>query len=828
MTAGRWSEVKTVLSGVLDAPPPERPAILDRLCGADTELRTTVESLLAMEEKAEWFDTAAMPGANFRSSALRADASEKPPAQIGPYTILNEIGRGGMGVVYLGDRADGEYRKRVAIKLITGARREAGPSKEMETRFRRERQILAQLEHPGIARLLDGGATESGQPYFVMEHVDGPPLLAWCDEHHLSVPARLKLFLSICDAVAHAHQKLIVHRDLKPGNILVTPEGDPKLLDFGLARVLANEHDDSIEITQAGPALMTVAYASPEQIRGERQTVASDVYSLGVILYELLTAHRPYQPANTSFAEIVRVTCEQEPVPPSQWRRQLAGDLEIILHKALSKDPRLRYPTVDEFAADLRRHLAGQPIHARPATFSYRAGKFLRRHQIAVPAGALAVVMILSFAGLSWWEARRAQRRFNDVQNLAHSVLFEFHDAIEKLPGATAARELLVRRALEYLENLSREAGNDPGLAREIALGYSRIGDVQGAMGASNLGKVSAGLESYRKSEEILAGLVRRAPSDDSLRRDYLRVSDGLARMYGASGDGVHASLVSDKNLALATAAANQHPNDPGVLTSLMMTESTAADQLTEEKKYEEAIPLRRSILDLERRIVDLKPDDPAVRPNIALAHKKLGAIYGILTRYQEASREYEEARLIDEQVLLAANTPRAQLDLSYDYGDLGWVTIRLGNLPGALAFYQKALALRKSVASADPNDNRAAVSVASMTERIGSLRRRMGDLPAAVQETQLAVALWKALADRPDAPWNSTYELADTHAEFGDVYIAMKNFHRAATEYDQATKLYVGLRDRGVLPKSLYSHIDELKAQAEKCRASACVGLLP
>jgi serine/threonine protein kinase len=353
MTPGRWSEVKSVLSGVLDADPTERPEILDRLCGADTELRTTVESLLAMESKAELLHTAALPGA-----ALWADRPEQMPEQIGPYTILKEIGRGGMGVVYLADRADGEYDKRVAIKLITSARRDPN----LNQRFRRERQILAQLEHPGIARLLDGGATSFGQPYLVMEYVEGPPLLAWCEEHQLPIAARLSLFLSVCDAVAYAHRKLIVHRDLKPGNILVTTTGDPKLLDFGLARVL--DSDTDTEITQAGPAPMTVAYASPEQIRGERQTVASDVYSLGAILYELLTAHRPYQLANRSFAEAIRVTCEQEPTRPSQFNRWLSGDLETILLKSLAKDPRLRYPTVDEFSADLRRYLDGQPIHA--------------------------------------------------------------------------------------------------------------------------------------------------------------------------------------------------------------------------------------------------------------------------------------------------------------------------------------------------------------------------------------------------------------------------------------------------------------------------------
>jgi serine/threonine protein kinase len=807
MTPTRWSEVKNVLSGVLEADPTERPELLDRLCGADTELRTTVESLLAMESKADQFDTAVLPG-----SVLWSNPPEKAPAQIGPYTILNEIGRGGMGVVYLADRADGEYHKRVAIKLITSARPESHLEQPgLNQRFRRERQILAQLEHPGIARLLDGGATPSGEAYFVMEYVEGPPLLAWCDEHQLPIGQRLKLFLSVCDAVAYAHQKLIVHRDLKPGNILVTPSGDPKLLDFGLARVL--DSDTDTEITQAGPAPMTVAYASPEQIRGERQTVASDVYSLGVILYELLTAHRPYQLANASFAEAIRATCEQEPTAPSHFNRRLSGDLENILLKALAKDQRLRYPTVDEFAADLRRHLEGQPIHARPATFSYRAAKFLRRHRISVPAAALAAALILSFAGLSWFEARRAQRRFNDVEKLAHSVMFEFNDAIEKLPGSTAARELLVRRALEYLENLSQESAGDPRLAREIALGYSRIGEVQGNGGVSNLGKVSAALESHRKAEAILARLLARSPSDDSLRLDYLRASNALAGAYSAAGDAPHAQAQSEKNLALAAAALRAHPNDLDFLHEMMVAQSIAADLLTNQKKYAESIPIRESILALQQRIVEAKPTDSA-RANLALAHKRLGALYGVVKRYQESRREYEQARVIDES-LQNGGGPRAQLDLSYDYSDLGWVTVRLGDQPAALAFYRKAQALRQPAAEADPNDHRAAVALASITGRVANQLRRTHDLPAALQESQRAIALWKQLGD--------TIELADAHDERADTYIEMKAYPQAVAEYEQAIKLYTALRDRGVLSKALYAQIDEMKAQADKCRKSAC-----
>jgi len=818
MTPGRWSEVKAVLSGVLEADATERPALLDRLCGDDADLRTTVERLLAMESKigsgGDWLDTAVVPGVSLRAEGPAAAA----PQKIGPYTVIREIGHGGMGVVYLADRADGEYRKRVAIKLITAARPDTG----MEQRFRRERQILAQLEHVGIARLLDGGATETGQPYFVMEYVEGATLLEWSDEHELGQEARIHIFLRVCDAVAYAHRQLIVHRDLKPGNILVTVQGEPKLLDFGLARALDS---GDAEITQAGPVAMTVAYASPEQIRGERQTVASDVYSLGVILYELLAAHRPYRVETASYADAVRAACEQEPVPPAEYRRELAGDVQTIILKALAKDPALRYASVDELAGDLRRHLDGKPILARPATFIYRAGKFIRRHRIAAPAAALGLLLILAFAGLSMYEARRAQRRFNDVQSLAHSVLYEFHDAIENLPGSTAARELLVRRALEYLENLSPESAGDPKLAREIALGYARIGDVQGAAGASNLGKVQAALESYRKAEAILSRLVARSPSDESLRLDYLRTANGLGRATALTGNHTEALSISQKNLAMAKAAAGAHPNDPAVLYALMIVQSTAADLLADEKKYAAAIPVREGIVALEKRIVELKPNDSVTRSNLALAHKKLAALYAVsaIKRYDDSVREYKDALALDEAYAQASPIPRAQLDLSYDYSDLGWVTIRLGDLPAALVLYRKALDLRQAASAADPRDVRAASAMASSTGRIANLQRLMGNFKTALEGSQQALVLWTRLSSRPGAPVAAVLEMGDAHENIAQVLIGMKAYARASVEYEQAAAVYQSVQDRGALPAALLPRIGDFHAQAEKCRHSTC-----
>jgi serine/threonine protein kinase len=842
MTSERWGEIKAVLAGVLETDPKDRSATLDRLCHDDAELRREVEGLLAYEDKAEaLLNTVAAPGTSLRAPA-------PAPQAIGPYRILRELGRGGMGVVYLGERADGQYRKQVAIKLITSGHNDA----RMERRFRRERQILAQLEHNGIARLLDGGTTDEGHPYFVMEYVEGLPLADYCDRGRLAIAARLRLFLEVCDAVAYAHQQLIVHRDLKPGNILVTKEGTPKLLDFGLGRVLDAEAGEE-ESTLTGFPLMTPAYASPEQVRAEPYTVSSDVYSLGVILYELLSGRRPYKVPTGSYLELARVISEQEPVPlsqagaqasageaekrglaPGQLRRQLAGDPERIAAKALEKDPRMRYRDVRELAGDLRRYLEGRPVLARPATLRYRAAKLVRRHKVAAPAVALAALLIAGFAATTWWEARRAERRFQEVRSLAHSVLFELHDAIEKLPGSTAPRELLVRRALEYLQSLSREAGSNADLQREVALGFERVGVVQGFLGESNLGKVGPALESFRKSREILERLRAHDPSDRSLLHDYQRVSNELSIAYGTNGAFQKAAETARKSVAAAEANLRAAPTDPLTISDLSAADSILADVFTDQQQYAEAIPLRQRTEELARKLVELKPDAPEAARTLALAEKRLGALYGVTLRYQECREEYERAREIDERRCARNPTDtRAKLDLSYDYSDLGWVAGRMGSYDDALVSHRRALALREAAATADPNDQRAAISVASSTDRIGVLLHKKGDLNGSLTELQRAVTLYEKLAG-PGAHWGTVRSLAEVHVDIAETLVdlgarggtpaeqrqGLRN--RAAGEYRKARELYEGLRARGVLPAVEVKHIVELQGEEDKLRRAA------
>ena len=398
----------------------------------------TLESLLAHQDSAEHFVgvPALEVAAQVRSDSEAASTTPMEGRRVGAYRILHEIGRGGMGSVYLADRVDDTFHKRVAIKII----RPGFVDKEIVGRFRQEREILAGLDYPTIARIIDGGSTDDGVPYFVMDYVDGQPIDTWCDQHKAAVTRRLELFRAVCAGVQHAHDHLVLHRDLKPANILVTADGGVKLLDFGIAKLLANGALPGMSAnTATGRLVMTPAYASPEQVRGEPLSVSSDVYALGVVLYELLTGHWPYRTQSHVLHEVVRAICEEEPTLPStvvglvegtpgetatahpltpetvsevregapaRLRRRLEGDLDKILLKAIDKEPARRYRSVEQFDEDVGRHLAGLPVAAREPTYRYRAGKFIRRHRVGVVSALFAMMGVQVSVMTTIWELR--------------------------------------------------------------------------------------------------------------------------------------------------------------------------------------------------------------------------------------------------------------------------------------------------------------------------------------------------------------------------------------------------------------------------------------
>jgi eukaryotic-like serine/threonine-protein kinase len=452
MTLEEWRRAKEIFDVAWELEPRARESYLAAACRGEESVRAEVERmLLALARNEDFleepllFDAALLP------------AGEQAGRLVGRYRLVRELGRGGMGSVYLAVRADEIYNQEVAVKLVWPGPDAAG----VEQRFWQERRILAALNHPNIARLLDGGATEDGQPYLVMEYVAGVPITPYCEEHKLSIAERLKLFRSVCAAVAHAHQHLVIHRDLKPSNIHVTEDGLVKLLDFGIAKLLTPETGGaSVPLTRTGAHMLTPEYASPEQTRDEEVTTASDVYSLGVLLYELLTGHRPYQFKSPSIGEIARVICEEEPDRPSAnvgpadqiLSRILKGDLDQITLKALRKDPGHRYQSVVQLSDDIQRHLSGEPVSARESTFGYRVSKYVRRHKVRVIVASLALLLVFGAviffarqANLARAQAR-AQRRLlyaadmrQAGQDLADGNLNRVREMVERYsPGANS------------------------------------------------------------------------------------------------------------------------------------------------------------------------------------------------------------------------------------------------------------------------------------------------------------------------------------------------------------------------------------------------------
>ena len=480
-------------------------------------------------------------GATFwDSSAMEIEARQavdripiEPGRQIGRYRLVSVISSGGMGTVYRATRDDAEFQKFVAVKVI----KHGMDTDLIVDRFRTERQILANLEHPNIARLLDGGTTADGLPYLVMEYVEVLPIDEYATRNQLSIPQRLQVFQTVCSAVEYAHRNLVIHRDLKPNNILVMEDGTPKLLDFGVAKLLLPGSGDA----EGQPAMtaigfMTPDYASPEQVLGEAVTTISDVYSLGVLLHVLLTGRLPYRLTSRGTDAVAGAIRTQPPEPPGTAALRLPEDLDRIVRMAIRKEPERRYASVRMFSDDIGRDLAGLPVIAHGDTLGYRASKFVGRHAAAVAAGSFALLCLLAaMAGIAW-EARiaqvqraRAEQRFNDVRKIANSFLFEFHDSIQNIPGTLKARQLIVTRALEYLDSLARDAGDDRALKAELAVAYIKVGPL-----AFN---ESTSLEAYRKALAINQSLVQTEPGNplyyEQLAARQLRLAGQFAR-----GDG--------------------------------------------------------------------------------------------------------------------------------------------------------------------------------------------------------------------------------------------------------------------------------------------------
>ncbi|HSK76936.1 MAG TPA: tetratricopeptide repeat protein [Thermoanaerobaculia bacterium] len=716
MTPDRWQQIKAVLNDALEREEALRTAFLEAACQDDDELRREVESLLASEAEIGDF---------IETPVFRIHGEAEPLAvgqRIGAYRIVRELGRGGMGSVYLAERADEEFEQRVALKVV----RRGMDTDEIVRRFRSERQILAHLDHPNIAKLFDGGTTEDGRPYFVMEHVEGQPIDQYCDERKLSVRERLELFRRVCSAVHLAHQNLIVHRDLKPGNILVTADGVPKLLDFGIAKLL-DPGQEAFALTRANVRPMTPEYASPEQVRGEAITTASDVYSLGVLLYVLLTGHPPYRPVRRDPQSLAKAICETDPPRPSSiirqvgegrrpdgtsveltpesvsrvregearlLRRRLAGDLDNIVLMAMSKDPKRRYASVDQLSNDIGRHLEGWPVVARKDTLGYRARKFVGRHKGGVTLAALVLLLIVGSSvavTVLWQHAVREQQRAKAVSEFLVD-LFTISNPSESRGETVTAREMLDEGAKKIEKNLESQ----PELRAEM---METMGRVYGSIGL------------YKRARPLLetALLLRR----QELGNNDLRVASTLHNLAnvlrGMDEDDVAERLIQEALRIQRSQRATKNLDYASGLTNL-------GALLKERGELDEAEKLLLEGLALKRTLPEADPGELA------------GSLNNLGTLYQTRGDLAKAKRYLTESLEIRRTLTQGQpnQELANSLNNLGTLLQDLNELAGAEACHLDALQMRRKLLG-DRHPK-----VARSLNNLGKVRQLRGDVAEA------------------------------------------------------------------------------------------------
>jgi eukaryotic-like serine/threonine-protein kinase len=708
-TTETFLRIEAIFNEALGVSAAARIELIASRCDGDAAMIAEVNQLLRACEEEEQ-----------ATQSRRSEPDSAPQRKrIGPYQIDRLLGRGGMGAVYLAHRADGQFEQKVAIKLIdlplaTDLFRE---------RFRQERQILAGLHHPYIARLLDGGVTANGDLYLAMEYVDGVPIHTYCSEHRLSTRERLALFIRVCEAVEFAHQNLVVHRDLKPDNIFIAEDGTPRLLDFGTAKLMSpSPADPAGGLTRQGFTSFTPQYASPEQVLGTPITTASDTYSLGVLLYMLLTGALPYELKEMTTAEMVHVICEEPPRKPGiedGTNRRLDPDLAAILQKGLRKEPRERYLTAEQLAADIHAHLEGRPVAARRGTLRYRAQKFARRHWIGLAAAALlAITLAAGVAGIAWQarvanqQRRKAEARSADLRQLSTSLLSELDEAIKQLPGSTGAQKLLVTRVLEHLDRMAGDAQGDRATQLDVADAYTRLGNLQGNPYDQNLGDTDGALASLDKAIALAAPLGNTPAADTAALRALATAQQSRSEILFGSArtreavDAMQAAIRAWDRLIEPRDAA------PALICEVAAAYGTLGDEEGQPGTASLADPVAalaayRHTIDLDNRALAIDPSFLRARRGLAILRMKIGNVEfdtdpaQALKDFQSALARIDELPHSEQGSLptlrLRAYLLRRQADALSE----------LAEYATAAPLFAQAAAIDQRLAAADPQDLR-------------------------------------------------------------------------------------------------------------------------
>jgi tetratricopeptide (TPR) repeat protein len=749
-------KVRDLFQRVTELSPEDRIPFLEEACEGDDALMHELQDLLAAD--AESGDEGFWGRSALHNQLLADSAAGSAIGQtIGTYRLVELLGRGGMGAVYRAERVDSQFDKCVAIKLVDAVFH----STDLIAQFRAERQILANLDHPNIARLLDGGTGADGLPYLIMEYVEGVPPYDFCREHNLPVSQRLLLFQQICSAVHSAHQHMVIHRDLKPANILVTAEGIPKLLDFGIAKVFSLDPPRMHEaLTQPGMLKLTARYASPEQVRGETVTTASDVYSLGVILYELLAEHSPYGDVDRPTHQIMHAVCEEDPVRPSTWASGLKGDLDNIILRALRKSPGDRYGSVHQFADDIQRYLDGRPVLARGDAPLYVAARFIRRNRIAVAAAVLLLCsLVVGLVEVTLARAR-AERRFNEVRQLAHSVMFDYADAFDRLPGATPVRARLVNDALTYLAGLSKEA-DTPQLQKEVVDAYVRVSNVQGNEYENNLGDTAAAMASAHKAADAAEKLLREDGAPAALSSSANAFSTYGSLLY-STGDLKSADIAYQRSLDLYRKVAEASPQDLENKISLITclrhlgdlyggygfkNLGKSADALA---FYEQAKTMITALSAQFPSNLDLTKEGYKTLLSLTATEASMG-------RHDEAARDLANALTQIETVSLREpGDTNVKVELAVAESRRGQMLLDDRNAAAAIPHLAKASELLQKLLDADPRNAIYRRGQSVVETQWAAALRGAGQVAEALPPNQRALQIAHSLSE--DAPGSAQY----------------------------------------------------------------------
>jgi tetratricopeptide (TPR) repeat protein len=820
MTPEQWQKIEELFAQAIELAPAAQERFLANL---DPPTAAELRQLL----QSDALPSEAIADAIGAVATTSARANQPGPTwsgrRIGAYTIDREIGRGGMGAVFEAHRADDQFQKRVALKVAL----RAPFSESFRSRFHHERQILAGLEHPNIARLLDGGETEEGLPFFAMEFVEGIPIHRYCEEHKLSVRDRLQLFLAVCDAAEYAHQSLIVHRDIKPANVLVSNTGIPKLLDFGIAKLL-DEAEAQGGQTQTGLAPVTPDYCSPEQLRNQKITTRTDVYLLGLLLYELLTGERAQQADTSSPMALEQSICEREPPIASTRARDrndialsriLEGDLDTIIATATRKEPDQRFPNVSAFVRDIKLYLEGRPITSRPAGTLYRIAKYIRRNRLAVAAAAAFVIVLGGGIASTLYQAQRAARRFDQVRGIAKSLMFDVHDAIGSLPGSVPAQRIVVETALRYLDALASEASGDPKLLSEIAGGYVRIGGIQGADLIASEGNRTAAMESFQKAEKLLIPILKTESGDDEMagaladarsseaellsrigksaearklleeadrvltplaasssagiktRRGLALIRMSLARDFGDGPDGIQLAERLDDSMRLLLELNEQFHAD--ITREVAVSSSIAGSAYLVAKRIDRAIPLFSRTVDMLETELKKYPHDTNLHRSLMLARAKLADAYSQPSPLRDSAKALENySRMFEQGRWMFESEPSKKSNrIDFAMSSIRYADAFPSGDARGLPVLEEGVQILADVIKADPNDTVSRQRWAEGMTRIGARRLEAQDWNGARSALDQAVKTGDELVRiDPQRPANRSMRLR-AYMELGRFY---------------------------------------------------------